>query len=58
MSSILFFLGILVAVAGLESVAVMYEGTKVAERNIHETDLEDLVHLIVGEHANSSAEQE
>jgi hypothetical protein len=28
---------------------VMYEGTKVAERRINETDLTDLVKLIVGE---------
>jgi simple sugar transport system ATP-binding protein len=27
---------------------VMYEGTKVAERRIGETDLQDLVGLIVG----------
>lgn len=32
-----------------DRIAVMYEGTKVAERTIGETDLEDLVHLIVGE---------
>lgn len=31
-----------------DRIAVMYEGTKVAERNIAETDLEDLVKLIVG----------
>jgi simple sugar transport system ATP-binding protein len=37
-----------------DRIAVMYEGTKVAERNINETDLEDLVHLIVGEHAHSN----
>jgi simple sugar transport system ATP-binding protein len=30
-------------------IAVMYEGTKVAERRIEETDLTDLVKLIVGE---------
>jgi simple sugar transport system ATP-binding protein len=29
----------------------MYEGTKVAERDIGKTDLEDLVKLIVGEGA-------
>ena len=34
-----------------DRIAVMYEGTKVAERRIDETDLEDLVHLIVGEKA-------
>ena len=32
-----------------DRIAVMYEGTKVAERRIGETDLEDLVELIVGE---------
>ncbi|MCT7376910.1 ATP-binding cassette domain-containing protein [Chelativorans salis] len=32
-----------------DRIAVMYEGTKVAERSIVETDLEDLVKLIVGE---------
>ena len=32
-----------------DRIAVMYEGTKVAERRVGETDLEDLVHLIVGE---------
>ncbi|KZM51890.1 ATP-binding cassette domain-containing protein [Labrenzia sp. OB1] len=32
-----------------DRIAVMYEGTKVAERNIADTDLEDLVKLIVGE---------
>ena len=31
-----------------DRVAVMYEGTKVAERDIHATNLEDLVRLIVG----------
>ena len=31
-----------------DRIAVMYEGTKVAERNIGETNLEDLVKLIVG----------
>lgn len=34
-----------------DRIAVMYEGIKVAERKIGETDLEDLVHLIVGEKA-------
>lgn len=32
-----------------DRIAVMYEGTKVAERSIAQTDLEDLVKLIVGE---------
>ncbi|WP_159587807.1 ATP-binding cassette domain-containing protein [Chelativorans xinjiangense] len=32
-----------------DRIAVMYEGTMVAERSIAETDLEDLVKLIVGE---------
>lgn len=32
-----------------DRIAVMYEGLKVAERRIGETDLEDLVRLIVGE---------
>ena len=32
-----------------DRIAVMYEGTLVAERAVGETDLEDLVHLIVGE---------
>lgn len=32
-----------------DRIAVMYEGTKVAERRIGETDLEDLVSLIVGQ---------
>lgn len=32
-----------------DRIAVMYEGTKVAERNINETDLHDLVRLIVGD---------
>lgn len=32
-----------------DRIAVMYEGTKVAERSIDETNLEDLIHLIVGE---------
>ncbi|TRW95316.1 sugar ABC transporter ATP-binding protein [Paracoccus sp. M683] len=31
-----------------DRVAVMYEGTKVAERNMDETDLQELVDLIVG----------
>jgi simple sugar transport system ATP-binding protein len=34
-----------------DRVAVMYEGTKVAERQIGNTDLQDLVKLIVGEGA-------
>ncbi|MCA1408051.1 sugar ABC transporter ATP-binding protein [Ensifer sp. IC3342] len=34
-----------------DRIAVMYEGTKVAERDIGKTDLEDLVKLIVGEGA-------
>jgi simple sugar transport system ATP-binding protein len=34
-----------------DRVAVMYEGTKVAERRIGDTDLDDLVRLIVGEGA-------
>ena len=32
-----------------DRIAVMYEGVKVAERAVDETNLEDLVHLIVGE---------
>ena len=32
-----------------DRVAVMYEGVKVAERAIQETNLEDIVRLIVGE---------
>ncbi len=32
-----------------DRIAVMYEGTKVAERAVDDTDLEGLVHLIVGE---------
>jgi simple sugar transport system ATP-binding protein len=32
-----------------DRIAVMYEGTKVAERKIAETDLQDLIRLIVGE---------
>jgi simple sugar transport system ATP-binding protein len=32
-----------------DRIAVMYEGTKVAERAVGETDLEDLVRLIVGQ---------
>ncbi|WP_411970623.1 ATP-binding cassette domain-containing protein [Mesorhizobium sp. CA14] len=35
-----------------DRIAVMYEGTKVAERRIGETDLEDIVKLIVGEGAH------
>jgi len=38
-----------------DRIAVMYEGTKVAERRIDETDLEDLVSLIVGEKAKAMA---
>ena len=38
-----------------DRIAVMYEGIKVAERRIGETDLEDLVGLIVGEKAKSPA---
>lgn len=34
-----------------DRIAVMYEGTKVAERAIAETDLQDLVRLIVGQKA-------
>jgi len=34
-----------------DRIAVMYEGTKVAERNIASTNLEDLVRLIVGDTA-------
>ncbi|MDA4635642.1 ATP-binding cassette domain-containing protein, partial [Escherichia coli] len=34
-----------------DRIAVMYEGTKVAERQIGGTNLEDLVKLIVGEGA-------
>ena len=36
-----------------DRIAVMYEGVKVAERRIDETDLEDLVGLIVGEKAKT-----
>lgn len=36
-----------------DRIAVMYEGLKVAERRIGETDLEDLVGLIVGEKAKT-----
>ncbi len=36
-----------------DRIAVMYEGTKVAEREIGKTDLEDLVGLIVGQGAMS-----
>ncbi|MAV34255.1 MAG: ABC transporter ATP-binding protein, partial [Planctomycetaceae bacterium] len=32
-----------------DRIAVMYEGTKVAERQVPETSLEDLVRLIVGD---------
>ncbi|MEZ0167982.1 ATP-binding cassette domain-containing protein [Microvirga sp. TS319] len=35
-----------------DRIAVMYEGTKVAEREIGKTNLEDLVKLIVGEGSN------
>ena len=35
-----------------DRIAVMYEGTKVAERRIGDTDLQDLVRLIVGEGAH------
>ncbi len=35
-----------------DRIAVMYEGVKVAERDIRETSLEDLVRLIVGEGAH------
>jgi simple sugar transport system ATP-binding protein len=35
-----------------DRIAVMYEGTKVAERRIAETDLQDLIRLIVGEDAH------
>ena len=38
-----------------DRIAVMYEGLKVAERRIGETDLEDLVGLIVGEKAERCA---
>jgi simple sugar transport system ATP-binding protein len=31
-----------------DRIAVMYEGTKIAERQLEETSLEDLVQLIVG----------
>ena len=34
-----------------DRIAVMYEGTKVAERKIEDTDLQDLVDLIVGKGA-------
>lgn len=36
-----------------DRIAVMYEGLKVAERNTHETGLEELVRLIVGEESLS-----
>lgn len=42
-----------------DRIAVMYEGTKVAERNIASTNLEELVRLIVGDtglHAGSKAD--
>jgi len=32
-----------------DRIAVMYEGTKVAERRIADTDLQDLIRLIVGD---------
>ena len=32
-----------------DRIAVMYEGTKVAERRVKDTSLEELVQLIVGE---------
>ena len=38
-----------------DRIAVMYEGLKVAERRIGETDLEDLVRLIVGEKLRQAA---
>ncbi len=37
-----------------DRIAVMYEGTKVAERKIQDTNLEDLVDLIVGGHAHAA----
>lgn len=37
-----------------DRIAVMYEGTIVAERDIAKTDLQELVHLIVGEVAEGS----
>jgi simple sugar transport system ATP-binding protein len=36
-----------------DRVAVMYEGVKVAERAIQDTNLEDIVRLIVGEGARA-----
>jgi simple sugar transport system ATP-binding protein len=36
-----------------DRIAVMYEGTKVAERDIANTNLEDIVRLIVGEGARA-----
>lgn len=36
-----------------DRIAVMYEGTKVAERRISDTNLEDIVRLIVGEGAHA-----
>jgi simple sugar transport system ATP-binding protein len=38
-----------------DRITVMYEGLKVAERRIDETDLEDLVRLIVGEKLRQTA---
>jgi simple sugar transport system ATP-binding protein len=38
-----------------DRITVMYEGLKVAERRIDETDLEDLVRLIVGEKLRQAA---
>jgi simple sugar transport system ATP-binding protein len=35
-----------------DRIAVMYEGTKVAERGVGDTDLEELVRLIVGQGAH------
>ena len=40
-----------------DRIAVMYEGIKVAERKIQDTSLEDLVRLIVGEHADANTKQ-
>lgn len=40
-----------------DRIAVMYEGLKVAERRIQETNLEDLVRLIVGEHADANTKR-
>jgi simple sugar transport system ATP-binding protein len=36
-----------------DRIAVMYEGVKVAERRIDDTNLEDIVRLIVGEEARA-----